>query len=75
MSKKSRRKYDREFKLGAIGLVENEGYTHKQAAESLGINMSMLGRWIRESHSKKESFRGNGVLTEEQKELRLQRQL
>ncbi|MDP8243561.1 MAG: transposase [Candidatus Hinthialibacter antarcticus] len=41
----NRRKYSREFKVDAMGLVTKQGYTVRQAAESLGIRENMLWRW------------------------------
>ncbi|MFO3131193.1 transposase, partial [Legionella pneumophila serogroup 1] len=45
----TRRKYTKEFKLGAISLVIEQGYTCPEAARSLGINSNILSRWIREA--------------------------
>ena len=66
-----RKKYSKEFKLDAISLVVDQGYTQKDAGRSLDINPTMLGRWIREYQSEDgQAFRGNGKLTPEQEELR-----
>jgi transposase len=45
--KQKRPKYTLEFKKDAAKLVIEKGYTHDQAAESLGISLSALGRWVR----------------------------
>ncbi len=66
-----RKKYPKEFKLDAISLVIEQGYTRSEAARSLDINASLLGRWVREYESGDgQSFRGNGKLTPEQEEIR-----
>jgi transposase len=67
----TRKKYSKEFKLDAISLVLEQGYSRTEAAKSLGINANILSRWIKE-HQKDEgpSFRGNGKLTPEQEEIR-----
>ena len=66
-----RKKYNKEFKLDAISLVTEKGYTRAEAANSLGVNATMLGRWIKEHQDDDgHAFRGNGKLTEEQAELR-----
>ena len=69
-----RRQYPKEFKLDAINLVLEQGYSQAEAARSLGINANMLSRWIRQYQSRdtngQASFRGNGTLTTEQKEIR-----
>ena len=66
-----RKKYTKEFKLDAVSLVLEQGYSRSEAARSLGINATMLGRWIKEAHSDdSQSFRGNGKLTPEQEQIR-----
>ena len=67
----TRNKYSKEFKLDAISLVLDQGYTRTEAASSLGINPNMLGRWVKEQYSDDgQAFRGNGKLTPEQDEIR-----
>ncbi len=67
-----RKKYSKEFKLDAISLVLDQGYTRIEAAKSLNINTAMLGRWIKEHQADDDgqAFRGNGQLTAEQEEIR-----
>jgi len=66
-----RKKYSKEFKLDAVSLVTEQGYSRSEAARSLDINPNMLGRWVKESASDDEhAFRGNGKLTPEQEEIR-----
>ena len=56
---KEKKKYSKEFKLDAISLVKDQGYTRIEAAGSLGIQRQMLGRWILEHEKEGESsFRG-----------------
>lgn len=67
----TRKKHSKEFKQDAISLVLDEGYTITDAANSLEINRSMLGRWIKEFKSDDDqAFRGHGKLTPEQAEIR-----
>jgi transposase len=68
----TRKKYPKEFKLDAVSLVLDQGYTRIEAAKSLGINSTMLGRWVKEHQrsSDGQAFRGNGKLTPEQAEIR-----
>ncbi len=68
----TRKKYSKEFKLDAISLVLEQGYTRTAAASSLGINANMLARWIKEQQADDDgqAFRGNGKLTPEQDEIR-----
>lgn len=67
-----RKQYSKEFKLDAISLVLEQGYTRAEAARSLEINPVQLGRWIKEyqEDSDGQAFRGNGKLTPEQEEIR-----
>lgn len=67
----TRKQYSKEFKLDAISLVQEQGYSKAEAARSLGINPNVLGRWIKEHEAADgQAFRGNGKLTPEQAELR-----
>ena len=69
-----RKKYSKEFKLDAVSLVSEQGYSQAKAARSLDINANMLGRWIKEHKTEDgQAFRGNGKLTPEQDELRVLR--
>ena len=66
-----RKKYSKEFKLDAISLVSEQGYSQAEAARSLDINANMLGRWVKEHKTEDgQAFRGNGKLTPEQEEVR-----
>ena len=66
-----RKKYSKEFKLDAVSLVVDQGYSRAEAARSLDINANLLGRWVKENDSKDgQAFRGNGKLTPEQEEIR-----
>jgi len=40
-------KFTLEFKQDAVKLISEKGYTHQQAADSLGISLSAIGRWSR----------------------------
>lgn len=67
----TRKKYTKEFKRDAVRLVTDQGYRCSEAARNLGINASMLNRWVQEYRADDtEAFRGNGKLTAEQEELR-----
>lgn len=66
-----RKKYSKEFKPDTVSLVTEQGYTHSEAAKSLGINTNMPGCWIKESASDDgHALRGNGKLTPELEEIR-----
>jgi transposase len=66
-----RKKYSKEFKLDAVSLVLDQGYSRAEAARSLGLNSNMLCRWVLEQRTDGgQAFRGNGKLTPEQEEIR-----
>ena len=44
----TRKQYTKEFKLDAVSLVLDQGYTTSEVSRSLEINANMLRRWIRE---------------------------
>jgi len=68
----TKKKYPKEFKLDAISLLLEQSYTRIEAAKGLGINATMLGRWVKEYErsSDGQAFRGNGRLTPDQTEIR-----
>ena len=52
-------------------MVLEQGYSRAEAARSLGINVNMLSRWIKQHEADDgTAFRGNGKLTAEQAEIR-----
>ena len=70
MSEK-RKKYDREFREGAIRIVEETGKPIAQIARDLGVNEGTLGNWVARARQARE---GRGELSrddfEELKRLR-----
>jgi len=40
------RRYSRQFKLSAVKLVNHQGYTVAEVAESLGVNEQNIRNWI-----------------------------
>jgi len=46
-----RRKFSREFKVSAVNLVQQQGYTVAQAATSLGVDPASLRSWLRRFES------------------------
>ena len=84
MSKK--RTYTDEFKLEAVCLLTEEGYSTRQAAESLGVSQNALRTWRRRLENEadtafsgkgKVSFRDEQVqrLQEENRRLRMERDI
>jgi transposase len=42
----TRKKYDREFREGAVRIVEETGQPIAQVARDLGVNAGTLGNWV-----------------------------
>jgi len=42
-----KRSFSREFKVSAVKLVKEQGYTVVQAAKSLGVDASCIRGWIK----------------------------
>ena len=54
----------KKFKLDAVSLVLEQGYTRTGEARILDINASMLGRWVQEHQVEDDhAFRGNDTQT------------
>ena len=43
----TKRRYSREFKVSAVQLVEQRGYSVRDAAKSLGVDPHSLRSWIK----------------------------
>ena len=76
------RKYDEDFKRGAVALVVETGKPIAQVARELGVNEGTLGNWCAKARA--EAGEGNGELSESERaelarlrkentELRMQR--
>ena len=56
----TRKKYDREFREGAVRIVEETGKPIAQVARDLGVNEGTLGNWVNRARAERE---GRGELT------------
>ena len=67
MSEK-RKKYDREFRDGAVRIVEETGKPIAQVARDLGVNEGTLGNWVTRA---RKAHEGRGELsTDDYEELK-----
>jgi transposase len=62
-------RFTKEFKLEAVKLVTEQGYSQSEAAKSLGLSSKNLSRWISEVRTTGYPCKGKIKLTAEQEEL------
>jgi transposase len=75
--RRTRRTYDKSFKVDAVRLVIEGQHPVPEVARDLGIDRSMLRRWVEEqTKSGNGAFPGHGKLSPQDEELRqLKREL
>ena len=61
----TRRKFDQDFKEGAVRLVRETGKSIAQIAKDLGIHDGTLGNWVARDRAAREG--GNGRLGENER--------
>ena len=72
-----RRRFTAEFKREAVKLARQDGVSRAKVAQELGLNVTMLTRWVREAQEGKwDMAPGKPLRSEQQQELeRLRREL
>ena len=76
-----RKRYDREFREGAVRIVEETGKPIAQVARDLGVNEGTLGNWIARARKARDGTQGLSTgdveelkrLRAENAELRMER--
>jgi transposase len=67
----ARRKYTREFKISAVKLVNEQGYTIPNAAKSLGVDPNCVRGWMTKFADEMGlAPKGEGALAAEVRQLR-----
>jgi transposase len=61
----TRRKFDQDFREGAVRLVRETGKPIAQVARDLGINEGTLGNWV--NADKRRRGEGDGALSEDER--------
>jgi transposase len=65
------KRYDREFKMGAVKLILEEGKTYPEVAASLGVSLASLHLWVKGfKKDREDAFPGSGKLPPQEEELR-----
>ena len=62
----TRRKFDKDFREGAVRLVRETGKPIAQVARDLGVNEGTLGNWV--NADKRRRGEGDGALGESERE-------
>lgn len=66
-----RRRFSREFKLSAVKLVNEQGYSVPEAAKSLGIDAANVRGWMEKfAGDEAAAPKGDGALASELRRLR-----
>ena len=67
---KTRPTFSAEFKLEAAQLVVDQGYSHKEAAEAMGVGLSTMSKWVRQLRDERQGKTPKAsALTPEQIEI------
>lgn len=54
----TRRKFDQEFREGAVRIVRDTGKPIAQVARDLGVNAGTLGNWVAKDRAEREGTQG-----------------
>jgi len=63
----TRRKFDQDFRDGAVRIVRETRKPIAQVAKDLGINEGTLGNWVNKDRLARSKASGNGALSESER--------
>lgn len=70
MTRKTRRVFDKEFKVEAVRLATGGDRTIAEVSKNLGIAETLLSKWVRAARDEgADAFRGQGKRTEHEDEV------
>ncbi len=68
---KTRKNFAPQFRLDAAQLVVDQGYTIKQASESMGVSKTSMENWVRQLKQERQGKTLKGAaMTEEQRKIK-----
>jgi transposase len=68
---KTRKNFDPQFRLDAAQLVVDQGYSIKEACESMGVSKTSMENWVRQLKQERQGKTPNGAaMTEEQRKIK-----
>src|SRR5690606_37537531 len=68
---RKRRSFDPQFRLDAAQLVVDQGYSIREACESMGVSKSSLENWVRQLKQERQGQTPKGAaLTAEQRKIK-----
>ena len=70
----TRRKFDQDFREGAVRLVRETGKPIAQVARELGVNEGTLGNWVNDDRRRREAGGGELSADERAELVRLRRE-
>jgi transposase len=64
----TRRKFDQDFRDGAVRIVRETGRPIAQVAKDLGVHEGTLGNWVtKDRNARRSKASGNGALSESER--------
>ena len=71
MTKKKRPNYSPEFRLETAQLVVDNGYTHEDAAKTMGVGYSTISKWVKQLKDERKGKQPKATpMTPEQLQIR-----